>query len=91
MLTQRPEQGRSAASDSNIASRNGTYTGANRGPLILPDGRPLEGTGRRITLRATCAAHVANGQIISHREYYDQLELYSQLGFGLVKLDSARA
>ncbi|MEV1000550.1 hypothetical protein [Nonomuraea sp. NPDC050202] len=40
-----------------------------------------------VTVRATCTAHVAEGKIDSHREYYDQLELYSRLGFGLLELD----
>ncbi|HEX4813666.1 MAG TPA: ester cyclase [Nonomuraea sp.] len=65
-----------------------TYTGTHNGPFLLPDGRELPATGRRIMIRATCAAHITDGKIDSHREYYDQLELYSQLGFGLVELAS---
>jgi uncharacterized protein (TIGR02246 family) len=70
-----------------------TLTGTHTGPFLLPDGRVMEGTGRRVTIRASCAAHVENGKIITHREYFDQLELYSQLGFGLTELDplSSRA
>ncbi|MEU4539185.1 ester cyclase [Streptosporangium sp. NPDC023825] len=64
-----------------------TVTGTHMGPLLIPGGREVEGTGRRITMRASCAYHVANGVIIAQREYYDQLELYSQLGFGLIELD----
>jgi ketosteroid isomerase-like protein len=63
-----------------------TYTGTHTGPFLLPDGREIEGTGRRVTLRATCTAHVEHGKITTHREYFDQLELYSQLGFGLMEL-----
>jgi uncharacterized protein (TIGR02246 family) len=66
-----------------------TITGTHTGPFLLPDGREMEGTGRRITVRASCACHVADGLIVTHREYFDQLELYSQLGFGLTKLDSS--
>ncbi|MEV4177171.1 ester cyclase [Nonomuraea sp. NPDC049709] len=71
----------------NPAVTEWTYTGTHTGPLLLPDGRTIAGTGRRIAIRATCSAHVSDGKIDSHREYYDQLELYSQLGFGLVELD----
>jgi uncharacterized protein (TIGR02246 family) len=62
-----------------------TCTGTHTGPFLLPDGHEIEGTGRRIYVRATCAAHVEQGKITSHREYYDQLELYSQLGFELTE------
>ncbi|GAA0993734.1 hypothetical protein GCM10009555_084900 [Acrocarpospora macrocephala] len=64
-----------------------TFTGTHLGPLLLPDGRELPGTGRRITVRASCVAYVADDLIITHRDYYDQLELYSQLGLGLTELD----
>jgi hypothetical protein len=63
-----------------------TFTGTHQGPLLLPNGRELEGTGRRITVRASCMAYVAGDLVITHRDYYDQLELYSQLGFGLTEL-----
>jgi predicted ester cyclase len=66
-----------------------TITGTHMGPLLLPDGSELEGTGRRIAVRASCAAHVANDLIVTHREYFDQLELYSQLGFGLTRLNGS--
>ncbi|GAA3647218.1 hypothetical protein GCM10022224_007550 [Nonomuraea antimicrobica] len=62
-----------------------TYTGTHLGPFLLPDGQEIAATGRRIAIRATCNAHVTDGRISSHREYYDQLELYSQLGYGLVE------
>jgi predicted ester cyclase len=64
-----------------------TLTGTHLGPFLLPDGREVQGTGRRITVRASCAFHIANGLIVTHRKYFDQLELYSQLGFGLTELD----
>ncbi|MEU6724022.1 ester cyclase [Nonomuraea wenchangensis] len=64
-----------------------TYTGTHTGPLLMPGGREIAGTGRRIAIRASCAAHISDGKIDSYREYFDQLELYSQLGFGLVELD----
>lgn len=47
----------------------------------------MEGTGRHITVRATCIAYAENDKIITHREYYDQLELFSQLGFGLSEIN----
>ena len=38
-----------------------------------------------LTLRGTCASFVENGKIVTHREYFDQLELYTQLGLHLSK------
>jgi predicted ester cyclase len=68
-----------------------TVTGTHTGPFLLPEGREVQGTGRRITIRTSCAYHVDNGVIVAQREYYDQLELYSQLGFGLTELDRSTA
>ncbi|MDH2424613.1 ester cyclase [Sphaerisporangium sp. TRM90804] len=80
-----------AAQCDNPAITEWTYTGTNTGPLLLPDGREFGPTGRRITVRATCGAHVEGDRIATHREYYDQLELYSQLGFGLTELEAGAA
>jgi ketosteroid isomerase-like protein len=73
----------------NPAVTEWTMTGTHTGPFFLPDGRELEGTGRRIAVRTTCSTFVENGKIKTHREYFDQLELYSQLGFGLKELNSS--
>jgi hypothetical protein len=75
----------------NPAVTEWTTTGTHTGPFLLPDGRELEGTGRRITLRSTCSTFVENGKIKTHREYFDQLELYSQLGFSLTEHNPASA
>ncbi|RAY14917.1 hypothetical protein DPM19_12445 [Actinomadura craniellae] len=75
----------------NPAVTEWTTTGTHTGPFLLPDGRVLEGTGRRITFRSTCSTFVEDGKIKTHREYFDQLEVYSQLGFGLKELDPGEA
>jgi predicted ester cyclase len=77
------------ADSDNPAVTEWTVTGTHTGRFLLPDGREFEGTGRPITLRASCSAFVENQKIVTHREYFDQLELYSQLGFGLKELDSS--
>ncbi|WP_239117042.1 ester cyclase [Planotetraspora phitsanulokensis] len=64
-------------------------TGTHTGPFLLPDGSELEGTGRRITIRGACASFVENGRITTHREYFDQLEMYTQLGLGLARVEQA--
>ncbi|GGO00993.1 hypothetical protein GCM10010116_01690 [Microbispora rosea subsp. aerata] len=63
-----------------------TATGTHLGPLLLPSGNVLEGTSRRVTFRGTCASFVEDGKIKTHREYFDQLELYSQLGLCLAEV-----
>ncbi|WP_182885793.1 ester cyclase [Microbispora sp. H10885] len=60
-----------------------TATGTHLGPILLPNGCELQGTGRPVTFRGTCASFVEDGKIKSHREYFDQLELYAQLGLCL--------
>ncbi|MFD0729817.1 ester cyclase [Planotetraspora mira] len=55
-------------------------TGTHLGPFLLPGGSALKATGRRIAVRAAGMCTIENGLIISDREYYDQLELLSQLG-----------
>ncbi|WP_239094831.1 ester cyclase [Planotetraspora silvatica] len=62
-----------------------TVTGTHTGPFLLPDGRVIEATGRRITIRGSCASFIENGKITTHREYFDQLELYTQLGLCLTE------
>ncbi|GAA3091550.1 MULTISPECIES: ester cyclase [Nonomuraea] len=71
----------------NPAVTEWTYTGTHNGTLLMPGGREIEPTGRSISVRATCTSFVKDGKICTHREYYDQLELYSQLGFGLLELE----
>ncbi|MGJ6967624.1 ester cyclase [Streptosporangium sp. G11] len=75
----------------NPAVTEWTMTGTHSGPFLLPDGREIEGTGRRIAIRSTCSTFVENGKIKTHREYFDQLELYNQLGYGLTELKHASA
>ncbi|WP_214415774.1 ester cyclase [Sphaerisporangium fuscum] len=60
-----------------------TLTGTHTGPFLLPDGEVVEPTGRRIVVRGVCACSTEDGRIITDRDYYDQLELYCQLGFRL--------
>ncbi|NAS26799.1 DUF4440 domain-containing protein [Herbidospora sp. NEAU-GS84] len=69
--------------------REWVFTGTHLGPLLLPDGREIEGTGRHVTVRAACMTYVVGDLVVTHRDYYDQLELYSQLGFGLSELPRA--
>ncbi|WP_432928281.1 nuclear transport factor 2 family protein [Microbispora sp. CA-135349] len=61
-----------------------TMTGTHSGPFPLPGGGVMGASGRRITVRGCGACHAENGLVAAHRDYFDLLELYSQLGFSLV-------
>ncbi|MEU8379556.1 ester cyclase [Streptosporangium sp. NPDC048865] len=63
-----------------------TLTGTHMGDYLLPNGCEAQATGHRITVRGSCVAYVVDDLLVTHREYFDQLELYSQLGFGLIEL-----
>ena len=63
-----------------------TLSGTQAGPFQLPDGGAAGASGRRITVRGCGACHAENGLVVNHRDYFDLLELYSQLGFSLVSV-----
>lgn len=58
----------------------GWVVGTNTGPLSLPDGSIMPATGRAIRVRGCDIATVADGVIVRHHFYYDQMELLTQLG-----------
>ncbi len=61
-----------------------TMTGTHTGSFTLQDGDLAGASGRRITVRGCGACHAKDGLVVAHRDYFDLLELYSQLGFSLV-------
>jgi hypothetical protein len=60
--------------------RRRTLVGTHTGPLASHDGQSIPATGRRLRLRMTDAATIADAGVTSHRLYFDQLELLEQLG-----------
>ncbi|ETK30484.1 ester cyclase [Microbispora sp. ATCC PTA-5024] len=54
--------------------------GTHTGPFTLPDGEVIQGTGRRVAARVCWVFGVENGLIVSQQVFYDQLEVYAQLG-----------
>jgi hypothetical protein len=42
-------------------------------------GATWKGPARHIAVRGCCVAHVEDDKVITHQQYYDQLELCSQL------------
>jgi ketosteroid isomerase-like protein len=64
----------------NVAIDEGFVVGTNTGPLGTPSGEELAPTGKSIRVRGCDVATVENGLITSHRFYFDQAELLTQLG-----------
>jgi ketosteroid isomerase-like protein len=57
----------------------GWVVGTNTGPIETPT-ETVPATGRRVRVRACDVATVRDGQIVRHNFYFDQLELFGQLG-----------
>lgn len=58
----------------------GFVVGTNTGPLATPGGESVPATGRSIRIRGCDVATVKDGVITSHRFYFDQMDLLTQLG-----------
>ena len=56
------------------------YTGTHTGPLRNPDGAEIPATGKSFDFPFVGVFRVENGMISSIRIYYDQVELFTQLG-----------
>jgi ketosteroid isomerase-like protein len=63
-----------------VAVDEGYFLGTHTGPLELPDGQTVEPTGKEMRIRECDVVVVADGQIVEHRFYYDQMEFALQLG-----------
>ncbi|MBE4736832.1 MULTISPECIES: ester cyclase [Streptomyces] len=58
----------------------GVFSGTNTGPLAFPDGTSMPATHKDISMRGVDFATVRDGQIVSYRLYFDQLDFLNQLG-----------
>ena len=57
----------------------GIYVATHIGPLPLPDGSRLEPTGRTVSTPFVTMFRVVDGDIVSHRPYWDVAGFLSQL------------
>lgn len=64
----------------------GVGTGRHTGPFLLTTGEVLPATGRRVSVRCCWFFLLEGGLIVSQQAFYDQLELYIQLGLPLSRL-----
>jgi predicted ester cyclase len=57
----------------------GTFSGTHSGPLVGAQGT-VPPTGKRVALPFADVFRIANGKIVEHRIYYDQMAFLGQLG-----------
>ncbi|MBJ7450798.1 MAG: ester cyclase [Blastococcus sp.] len=72
-------ESRSSIEVGDIAIDEGWFVGTHTDVLSTPDG-DLPPTGRAVRARAFDICEVQDGRCVSHRMYYDQLDLLAQLG-----------
>ncbi|HET6873679.1 MAG TPA: ester cyclase, partial [Acidimicrobiales bacterium] len=59
----------------------GRFLGTHSGDMVTPQGT-VPASGNKIELRFADYFRVANGKIIDHRTYWDQVDMMTQLGAG---------
>jgi len=62
---------------------NSLFNGTHSGNLAGPGGVTINPTGRKVSVHGCSVFRIANGLITKFVGYYDQVELLSQLGFGV--------
>lgn len=72
-------ESRSTIEVGDIAIDEGWFVGTHTDVLSTPDG-DLPPTGKAVRARAFDILEVRDGRCVSHRMYYDQLDLMEQLG-----------
>ncbi|HEX8221991.1 MAG TPA: ester cyclase [Chloroflexia bacterium] len=70
---------KSAVEQGNTLAVEGTFTGTHTGPLLTPAGE-VPPTGRSIELPYIDIFTAEGGLLVTHRVYYDQITMLSQLG-----------
>jgi predicted ester cyclase len=58
----------------------GVFNGTHTGPFLIAGGEVIEPSSRRVSIRLCWVFTTEHDLIVSHRLYFDQLELYTQLG-----------
>jgi steroid delta-isomerase-like uncharacterized protein len=62
-----------------LVAVEGVYRGTHNGPLLMPDGDILPGTGRKVRAPFVTMFEIAGGKIRSHRPYWDVAGFMAQL------------
>lgn len=56
------------------------FTGTHTGPLPMPDGTTVPGSGKRFTHKVVAVTEIEGDLIKSSRTYFDRMTVLSQLG-----------
>jgi ketosteroid isomerase-like protein len=78
-----PDAGRESTTrheSGDTAIDEGFFIGTHTEALITGEGLEVPPTGRSVRLRECNIVTVRDGMAVSHRQYFDQLDLMSQLG-----------
>lgn len=66
--------------DGKWVTLNSTFNGTHDGPFTLPDGTLVAPTGRKISVHGCSVFRIEDGSIHEFIGYYDQVEMFTQLG-----------
>jgi steroid delta-isomerase-like uncharacterized protein len=83
LLTAAPDRGSRDVvlfADGDHVVEQARYTGTHTGPWRTSDGAEIPATGKKLDFPFVGVFRVENGKISSIRIYYDQMEVFTQLG-----------
>ena len=83
LVTAAPDRGSSDVvlfAEGDVVVEQARYTGTHTGTWRSPDGAEIPATGRSVDFPFVGVFRVEGGKISSIRLYYDQIEIFTQLG-----------
>ena len=57
-----------------------TWVATNTGPLVMPNGTEVPGTGKRVETKGMDLAQVRDGKLAVYHMYFDNMAVAGQLG-----------
>ena len=57
-------------------------SGTHKGPLMTPEGKTIPPTNKSYQVEIAATIRIENGKIAEYHEYFDKLEMLTQLGLG---------
>jgi steroid delta-isomerase-like uncharacterized protein len=66
--------------EGNVAVAEWVWRATNTAPMLMPDGTEIPATHKPVELPGVSIVSVRDGKISSHRDYFDNASVMSQLG-----------
>jgi steroid delta-isomerase-like uncharacterized protein len=66
--------------EGNVVVAEWVWRATNTGPISMPDGTEIPTTEKTVELPGISVLSVRDGKVISHRDYFDNASIMSQLG-----------